>query len=392
MTGPKTKAELKPWLSRKLKLAGPRFDVIWKDLQRSRDIESTQIDEEDDLEYLVKQARRFLKVSDGLRSADRRRGRSKDPQPAEFLTDVEKRRAQAFALYLARLAEAHAEVRQFRADFLQSSVLGRDQAIAFVNSVANQRVAAQRLRNAAVPFVGHESELLGDGVSGEMGGRPPDAAKVRVRWDNRSQDFDLPSSPPGGSSGRDWDDLPFSPETVGFVPSASVPVWPDSPLSSAKIVVTQLINRYPWNPGPTTWFLLTGEPPQVPPFKRSGRRRMGNSDPGEPITVPSYVHERVIFEISPWVSVRTLAHYYRVIQTAHNRSDNRMPSEKVLELFIFIEQMRRQLDKLPSWTEVLRKWNLSLGTKPGWRYESRSSIRAAYTRALEQIARGSFGR
>jgi hypothetical protein len=52
-----------------------------------------------------------------------------------------------------------------------------------------------------------------------------------------------------------------------------------------------------------------------------------------------------------------VAYIYRQIQRKLARTKNRVPKSRLLALFVFVNELRTILDKLPTWKEILERWN-----------------------------------
>jgi hypothetical protein len=132
-------------------------------------------------------------------------------------------------------------------------------------------------------------------------------------------------------------------------------------------LVELLMHAFPWNhAGEVALFLIAGSPPpHVPDAIRWAMHR----DSGT-----------FSIEFLPWVSEETILSAYRDVRRFSD--PNRLPREdsRTLLVFHFVVDQADRDGNLPSWRELLRRWN---DTHPEVKFSDRSAIRRAYMRAVD---------
>jgi hypothetical protein len=152
-----------------------------------------------------------------------------------------------------------------------------------------------------------------------------------------------------------------------------VKVVPLSLLGKLQEVAKHLSRRYPWLESEAIRFVLTGEPPWIPPLTgqlvRGGFRELG-ADPAIIITTAAYVSAETVRKL--------------FLQMQH-QSGGRAQQERAKGAAVlrFVLEQADSEGNLPPWFEVLRRWNTAY---PKQRYaDDESGIRKQYDRAYREI-------
>jgi hypothetical protein len=166
----------------------------------------------------------------------------------------------------------------------------------------------------------------------------------------------------------------------------------DSVLGELQRLASRLAEQFPWREVQATWFILTGEPPLVPPVKvrytlRPVRVHLEPSGDTERFT-----YGEVIISAAPWVSEKIVAEAYYNLQSRILRSGQNRPLERRrLELLRFVIQRenplkltrarRRRIGK-----ELVEAWDRK---HPNWIYgdnpQPTSTFWEAYNDAERQL-------
>lgn len=125
-----------------------------------------------------------------------------------------------------------------------------------------------------------------------------------------------------------------------------------------------LARVYPWSHvGDAVVFVVSGRPPRV----------------AEPLSAAMDMgHATYSLTFSPWVSEESVRAAYRTVVSRHRRSSN----DKTLRVFRFVCEQADEAGRLPTWPELLDRWNRA---NPDERYQNRGAIYKAYARALEAL-------
>jgi len=141
-------------------------------------------------------------------------------------------------------------------------------------------------------------------------------------------------------------------------------------------LVELLMHLFPWNhAGKIALFLIAGKPP-----------------PDVPDAINWAMHrDSGTFSIKflPWVSRETILSAYRDVRRFVDA--NQLPKgDKTLRVFHFVVDQADRDGNLPSWPELLRRWN---DTHPAEKekFSDRSAIRRAYMRAVDAMTPYPYG-
>jgi hypothetical protein len=280
-------------------------------------------------------------------------------------------RAEAFSLYLAKLASEDPKVKNFRREVLDGVFLSKDEAEAFIFSPATALFHAAWFKEEGVPFTGHtvrvlELEILSSRRPRRLRG------KAKVEWDGG----EIVSPFEGAVLSSD----PFERKAVG---SESVPALKKSVISDLLLLDEHLRGRFPWRPLhrdvlQVPMFVLTGMPPWVEPFRA---------------TVPEGypdLYQTVDITVWPWVPVDDVTSLYESVRKELNPTPTTSP--KRLALFMFVLEHPEvevahvgERPKVPSWRELHRLWNEEYPGGSKWHYKDVRNFQRDFKEAFDQI-------
>lgn len=378
--GPFTnKAQAKRWLLRELGISQGTFAIIWTKLIDSEHVRAA-LEDEDGPQELLREAKKLEEVIVRGRAVDRRRGRPKEPRLRDFLSPAELARSEAFSLYLGSRADLDEDVSDYRREIL-GGLLPKESALRFLNSPATRILPRGEFEKTMVPYVDHEATVE-HSPTHSSNGYTHHSARIQIKWAGSEASASRRLSLHVDGYTQVWKELPYSQSSIG-VPEFRVVVWPRSVLDELRNLSFSISDRYPWIPSAATWFVLTGKPPLVQPITWTQTTKMGWPEPWDSDSQPTYQRETVTFTVEPWVSSQTIARFYRGLQKVHRGTDTRKQSERVLDLFVFVNDLKRKRGEGMTWDRILSAWNKR---NPSRRYGSYSSLRSAYQRAFKLIA------
>lgn len=128
----------------------------------------------------------------------------------------------------------------------------------------------------------------------------------------------------------------------------------------------RLSRLYPWTAEETAKFVLTAEPPEVPPGRgtlKTGRR------------------PEITITAAPWVSAATVRNLYQQIQS-HTETREKRESSKGMAVLRFGLEHQYEHGDPPPWGVLLERWNAA---HPDAAFKDRSDIRKLYNRAYEKV-------
>ena len=317
------------------------------------------------------------------------------------LSEDEIERSKVFSEYLAKLAapeeaiirqsdegpvEVYPEAKGFRVKYLDNKLLSPKQARALLTSpVAANWSLHLHFRPKKVPVVGHTYEVT-KGMSDERGPYSlvevptPESGTVsfKDRRPLRAGVWELPGARENARSNerprrklKHWKVVPY-PGEDGY--THRVLVEPKTVLGDLHDRVSHLIKHYPWEESDAVWFVLTGEPPSIPPF--TWQFRGFRSGIGE----DSFGYGFVTLKVEPWVSAKTVQKIYSDIQ--RNLRDGRgvrrlkretlkllrFVNERINVAALSLEERRRLAPKLVAeWDEENPQYRYEGDTWKFWR-------------------------
>jgi hypothetical protein len=300
-----------------------------------------------------------------------RRQKQLEAQIAAFDNPVIQR-AEAFSLYLAKLASEDPKVKNFRREVLDDGAfLSMEEAEDFIFSPATGLFPAAWFKEEGVPFVGHTVRVLElEILSSQRPRRLRGTAKVE--WDGG----EIVAPFEGAVLSSD----PFERKAVG---SESVPALKKSVISDLLLLDEHLRGRFPWHPLhqdvlQVPMFVLTGMPPWVEPFRA---------------TVPDGypdLYQTVDITVWPWVPVGEVTSLYESVRKELNPTPT--TSSRRLALFMFVLEHPEvevahvgEGPKVPSWRELYRLWNKDFPRGNEWHYKDVRNFQRDFKEAFDQI-------
>lgn len=342
---------------------------------------------------------------------------------AEQLDHDAAKRSKVFSECLARIAapeqpiirqssegpiETYPEIKDFRVKYLGDNLLTPKHAWALLTSPVAAYWPRQEFDLQGIPIVGHryqvEEDLHDEGGFYSLVRVPVPSQrnpwfKDRRRpktgaWEllekqadvrtNRKQRREFKTGYPPQE--KLWKILPF-PGADGHIHRTVV--QPSSVLGALHTKVSRLIQHYPWEEPDATWFVLTGETPQVAPFtwQFHGYRKGGGED--------SFGYGYVTLKIEPWIDPKLVWKVYTDIQRGLRGGRRiRRLGPRSFELLRFVDERvnvadlshaerRNEAPKLvAAWDEENPNDSFEGNTKEFWK---------AYHRARRAIMSPSYG-
>ncbi len=300
----------------------------------------------------------------------------------------EKKRARAFAAYSTRILNAREDVRSFRADYLEGRVLRVEEAFEFLESPALRLFSADFLKSIEIPILGHEARIV-SARSSPFGDVPDHqilvdfgasgiraVARYAPHW-VKETNYDIPTVRVCGYKDPQQQQQPEPPlgkwplEYPGkFGVKAEVYVWPQTVLDDLRHRSLNLSKTLGWEVGEVAWLLLTG---QAPYLLNPLKIRL-NYTPLKPATVH--------MEIAAWLPAETVAEKLRDMQREILTVGVGKPSERGLDVCIFVEENIQDAEPESVWPSLCRKWNK---THPDKRYKDHQGLRQAYSRNMPTV-------
>lgn len=280
-------------------------------------------------------------------------------------------RAEAFSLYLAKLAEQDPEVQNFRqAVFGEAEPNVEASADTFLSSPATALFPASWFTDNGVPIVYHEAEVL----TLERVSRSPRRIRgeAKVSW--------VDDSIIGAFEGST---LASDPLDRGSVGAERLSALKGSAVSDLLDVDEHLRERFPWVP-------MHQDPLQVPTFILTGRRPWV-----DPIyaTVPegySDLYQTVDISVWPWVPTEEVTAIYERIRNELNPTPT--TSSRRLALLCFIMShpevkvgSEGEKPTVSFWREHLERWNSRYPEGSDWYYSDVRNFRRDFNEAFEQV-------
>lgn len=325
------------------------------------------------------------------RLGQRERRRNQDAGDKHWFPELSREarlRAEVYGEYLARVAAADYYVTRYRERVFgeRTAMLAPDQAHSLVRSAAAQALPPAFFREMRIPLGDHYVEVLHQGSDVDEGDSAVDHATIRVRW-SESPEGTEQRVPLAVTEGKDLAWLEFRNE-IGE--DDSMAVRRDSVLGELQQLASRLTEQFPWRETQTTWFILTGEPPLVPPVKvwytlRPAEVRLERL--GDP---ERFTYGEVTISAVPWLSEKIVAEaYYNLQQRILPGKQNQPLERRRLELLRFVIQRenpfeltrarRRRIGK-----ELVEAWDRRY---PNWAYGEYDQPTSALWRAYNDAER-----
>ncbi len=281
-------------------------------------------------------------------------------------------RAEAFSLYLAKLAHEDPNVKRFRREVLGDGAtpsVGEAEALLF--SPAAALLSAAWFKENGVPIIGHTAGVV---KLQRLSPRWPYRVrgKVKVKWD-------------GGQILSPFEGVALSsdPFERGAVGSEPIPALKGSMISDLVLVDEHLRGRFPWRPlhrdvMQVPMFLLTGRVPWVEPIRA---------------TVPEGypdLYQTVDITVWPWVPVEEVTSLYERARKELNPTPTTSPKRLALLVFVMMHpdvevSSEGEKPKVPPWRELLRSWNEQYPEGNKWHYPDVRNFRRDFNEAFDQV-------
>jgi hypothetical protein len=241
-------------------------------------------------------------------------------------------RLQALSQIVARYAGDDPGVQKFRKEILKEGLLPRDKIEEWIKGQAQEDGPHTIFLKVPLPRT-HKLLFGADGLF------PSEPLTVSQDWP--AYETQLESL--------------FYPGSDDFVRSVSVSM--DGVLNDLRYLSETLAERYGWQPGQATEFILTGTTPAIVPFELGFKMRMSN---------PSL--SRVTLTLDPALSPQEVAEYYRQYRRQVLGSRYRSLSEKHITLALFKSSRPAEetnAEAMKAWNKEYRKWRYRQETNFG---------------------------
>jgi hypothetical protein len=292
-------------------------------------------------------------------------------------------RAEVYEEYLAKVAGADYYVTRYRKKVLGESLttVTRRQAYRLIRSSAAQALPPSFFRRMQIPVRGHDSELLAYESDVQDAGVTRDCATVRVTWAENVQGVDMRVMSESNES--KYPTLLTFQNEQGH--AESIYVWRGSVLGELQRLVSSLIKQFPWSEAQATWFVLTGEPPAVPPVKIRYTLRPVKVQFQPYGDTRRVEYGMVTISAAPWVSEKIVSEaYYNVQERILRNQHNRQLKSHTLELLRFVlsredpttltraRRKQRGKELVEAWNRKYPHWGYQKSTSDFWRDYSRA--------------------
>jgi hypothetical protein len=338
---------------------------------------ASEEDEKSDAREIVKKERHlyaFLRERDGNSQHAPISG-LRVPTSRRLLTDHEKQRSRVLSRLTSRQAEYGEGVSLFRILYLGGKLLTDAEAVSFMRSPANAYLTAEEMQAQGIPFIGHTAEVVGRDCSlqtvprrflGEHKSRfhfevtllvTPPGTTIRVRFRSRESSFYC------GLGSCLLDSLSFTPDRSNLGSVESVEVRSGSVLDELRLICEYLAERHYWYDKTIPGFVLSGVQPLLAPIQF----RHDTS---------TYFHGTVKLEAPIWVTAETVKQHFSLMQRALLKHRHRSISDRMLELFQFVQERGEPLKNARGgWDKLWLEWNSS---HPEKRYGTVRQFRRDY--------------
>jgi hypothetical protein len=286
--------------------------------------------------------------------------------------DPVRKRAEAFTLYLAKMAAEDDLVKQFRQRVLDGVTVSYEEAVALMDSAAAAVFSLEWFEENGVPFIGHKARVWEDEWIPEE--FPHFPGTITVEWD-------------GGES-------VFSFEGVTPVRSFQVLLLSEDGESAwfrnLRVLEDSVLGVF-WKLAQQTWRFPAWGPqdiPSIPMFVLMGLARVV----GVPYTThnDSRLYQPITIKVPPWFSVENVSQVYKSLKRVFPTKPQPSPRRLALFEFVMLQPEVRvpakgEIPKVPSWAALVRYWNESLPAGHEWHYKDRRNFRRDFLKAFDQI-------
>jgi hypothetical protein len=283
-------------------------------------------------------------------------------------------RAAALCVYWAKLAEADRNVRSFRTNVLGGATISSDEAGRFMTSTATALLRPETFARRGIPIVGHTANLDVTERSNPFESPHKIHGSLRLKWSTGEAVVQVKKEGP----------RPPEPMEVwtGSEPILVAP-WPLSVLGQLRKAASKLAERYPWEMPAAAWFVLTDEPPWVPPLTAtsSGPDLAKN-------------HGTITVRAAHWVPEEAVRQLY--LRMKGRMKPTPTTSPRRLALFRFVTERSsgiNELDKgelvtglvMPPWRGLQSEWNEQYPPSHKWHYRDVRNFRRDFTEASKLL-------
>jgi hypothetical protein len=330
-------------------------------------------------ERLVDRVRDFMKAAKDLgadvtpwTTPQRKRSASMEARLAP--DDPIALRAQALCVYWAKLADADRDVCSFRKRTLGGAAVSADEANRLVTSPATAFMWPETFTRGGVPIVGHTAKL--DLMERSHPFEVPYRIRgtLRIEWSTGEAVVPVAHEAPRP---------PEPMEVWNGTESKLVSPWPLSVLGQLQKTASKLAERYPWEMPAAAWFVLTGEPPWVPPLTAtsSGPDLAKN-------------HGTISIRAAHWVPEETVRQLYLKMKARMKPTPTTSPRR--LALFQFLTERSSGINELnkgeivtgldiPPWRKLQGEWNEQYPPSHKWHYSDHRNLRRDFTEASKLL-------
>jgi hypothetical protein len=284
--------------------------------------------------------------------------------------DPKSLRVWALCVYWAKLAEGEEAVRSFRAKVTDGAAVSDAAARWLLASPAASLVSVRKFAKHGVPIVGHTSELDVFERSHPLDQRYDFYGTLRLAWPGGAEVMEFKNSGPAPPTPIEvWNGT----ETTLIAP------WPLSVLGDLRKTASKLAERYPWDISAAAWFVLTGEPPWVPPLTATAQG---------PDSIRN--HGTITIKASHWVPEEDVANLYSYMKAQTRPAPT--TSRRRLTLFCFVtERSSPTLERLttgidpPPWRSLQSLWNEEYPADHEWHYRDIRNFRRDFLEAWRSL-------
>jgi hypothetical protein len=279
-------------------------------------------------------------------------------------------RAEALCVYWAKLAEADRDVRAFRTKVLGAGELSDEEARRLIASPASAVMSPKVFERYEIPLAEHSAELEVTERSHPFEHPYKLRARLHVKWPAGGRTIEVNNKAPS---------LPEPMEICDGTKSVLIQPWSHSVLGELRILVSKLVERYPWEPTLAAWFVLTGEPPWVPPLTATA---------SGPDQVKNY--GTITIRAAHWLPVEAIGELYSDLKSRMGPSPT--TSKRRLALFRFVAQRSSGIREhlvygldIPTWRSLIAAWNKEYPSGHDWHYRDLRNFRRDFVEASKAL-------
>lgn len=324
-------------------------------------------------------------------------------QPNQY----ERRRAEAYSVYAAKIAATEFRVLRFRDRALGGRTLTFEEANTLLTSPVAAQFSTAWFHYHRVPVIAHMFE-----ISEVENGQDPYGCYRRIEVNGRACEqrplrWTLNGGPifpgeilhPGDETSPSAGDKP-----VMFLPLEIIGEDGGDVLALKRSVVGELVglgeqlaNWYSWQEADAIRFILLGDiVPQVAPLKARVALRRRSTTAGAALN-----HGHITLIAEPWVSPKTITDFFQSIRQQVFGRTNRPFSERNVTVFKFVtecmevetvrepgELISSRLVRRASWRSLMETWNQE--QSQAWRYHDPRNFQKDFDRGRRAVARAKY--